>query len=165
MRAWPMVLGSIGSLALIAVPAQAQERSLRTSVGYAFATYLESGGGSAPLGVYLSVASTGQTGFEADIAYHRDSEFGITLNTIIVGVGPRFTPGSGTTKPFFHVLGGLRYDAVSGANNTAFGGSAGVGADIPAGSSMYFHLGADFQIFFDEGTNLKTLRLAAGIAF
>jgi len=165
MRAWAVVVASLGSLALIAAPAHAQGRSIRTAIGYAFSGYLESGGGSAPLGAFVSVASTGKVGIEGDVAYHRDSESGITLNTVILGVGPRFAPGSGTAQPFLHVLGGLRYDSAFGTSNTAPGGSAGIGADIPVGSSMFLRLGADFQIFFDEGTNLKTLRLAAGIAF
>lgn len=165
MRTWTLVAASMGSLALIAAPAHAQERSIRTAIGYAFAAYLESGGGSAPLGAFVSVASTGNVGIEGDVAYHRDSESGFTLNTVILGVGPRFALGSGTAQPFLHVLGGLRYDSAFGTSNTAPGGSAGIGADIAAGSSMLVRLGVDFQIFFDEGTNLKTLRLAAGIAF
>ena len=42
---------------------------------------------------------------------------------------------------------------------------AGGGIDIPLGSSVFFRLGADFQIFFDEGENLKTLRVTAGFSF
>jgi hypothetical protein len=165
MRAWSVVAASLGSLAFIAAPAHSQDRSIRTALGYAFAGYLESGGGSAPLGAFVSIASTGRAGFEGDVAYHRDSEFGLTLNTFIIGVGPRFGPGSGDTRPFFHLLAGLRHDRIRGSSNTAVGGSAGGGADIPLGTNLFVHLGADFQIFFDEGTNLKTFRLAAGIAF
>lgn len=164
MRTWTFV----ASLAILAAPAGAQERP-RISIGYAFSQYLEEGGGSAPLGAYLSIASAGKVRFEADVAYHRDSEefFGetIVLNTLIAGVGPRFDIGSGNTKPFLHVLGGLRRDELEGLSNTAFGGMAGLGVDIPAGSSAFVRLGADFQIFFDEGENVKTLRLTTGFAF
>jgi hypothetical protein len=66
---------------------------------------------------------------------------------------------------YVHVLGGLRYDTAEGESNTAYGGMAGLGVDIPAGSSLFVRLGADFQMFFDEGENLKTLRLTAGISF
>lgn len=167
MRAWPLV---VALLAFLTVPAAAQERRTRVSIGYAFSRYLEQGGGSAPIGAYLSVASAGRAiGFEADVAYHRDSEElvgeTIVLNTVIAGVGPRFELGSGNAKPFLHVLGGVRYDSVEGESNTAFGGTAGGGVDIPAGSRLFVRLGADFQIFFDEGDNLKTLRLAVGIGF
>jgi hypothetical protein len=167
MRAWPLV---VTSLVYLAVPAAAQERRARVSLGYAFSTYLEEGGGNAPIGAYLSVASAGRAvGFEADVAYHRDSEefFAekVVLNTVIAAVGPRFELGSGNARPFLHVLGGVRYDSVEGESNTAFGGAAGGGVDIPAGSRLFVRLGADFQIFFDEGENLKTLRLALGIGF
>jgi len=42
---------------------------------------------------------------------------------------------------------------------------AGLGVDVPAGSSVYLRLGADFQVFFDEGESVKTLRLVAGLTF
>lgn len=159
-------------MALLVLPAgqaAAQERPLRISTGYAFSQYLGEGGGSTPFGAYLSVASAGKTvGFEADVAIHLNFE----LATVIAGVGPRFEMGSGNTKKFFHVLAGLRYDSVEGEPNTAFGGIAGAGVDIPAGGSLFVRLGADFQIFFDEGENgfdegenVKTLRLVAGISF
>jgi hypothetical protein len=165
MRASAVLIGSLGSLVLLAAPANAQGSSTRIAIGYAFAAYLESGGSTAPLGAFVSFASTRKVGIEGDVAYHRDPQLGGSVNTVIVGVGPRFAVGTGTMQPFLHVLGGLRYDSGFGTSNTAFGGSAGGGVDIPAGSSLLVRLGADFQIFFDEGTNLKTLRLAAGIAF
>jgi hypothetical protein len=34
-----------------------------------------------------------------------------------------------------------------------------------AGDRVSVRLGADFQIFFDEGENLKTLRLGVGLTF
>lgn len=156
--------------ALGAVPAAAQERNVRVSIGYAFAQYLEGGGGNAPVGAYLSVASTGKkVGFEADAAYHRDSdEFlgeSFVLNTVTACIGPRFELGSANAKPFLHILGGLRYDTFEGESNTALGGMGGLGVDIPAGSRVFVRLGADFQVFFDQGENVKTLRLTAGISF
>jgi hypothetical protein len=156
-------------LALLAAPATAQERGARVSIGYAFLQYLEEGGGSAPVGAYLSVASAGRTvGIEADVAYHRDSETNfeqtIVLHTVIAGIGPRFELGSANAVPFLHLLGGVRYDSIEGESNTAFGGMSGLGVDIPAGP-VFVRLGADFQIFFDAGENFKTLRLAAGLSF
>ena len=168
MKKWWMVAVAA---ALGAAPAAAQDGT-SVSVGYAFAQYLEEGGGNAPLGVYLSIASPGKVAFDLDLAWHRDSadvfddvEGAITLNTFTAGVGPRFGFGDGSVHPFLHVLGGLRYDRVEGESNTAWGGMAGLGVDIPTGSSVAFRLGADFQIFFDEGTNLKTLRFTGGITF
>lgn len=157
-------------MVVAAVPVSAQEKSLRGSAGYAFATYLEEGGGSAPFGLYLSVAQTEkQVGFDVDLGYHRDAEefFGtsIVLHTIIAGVGPRFTAQAEGAKPYFHVLGGLRYDRIEGESNTAAGGMMGGGVDVPGGPTDYWRLGADFQIFFDEGENLKTLRVLVGLTF
>lgn len=166
-----------GMLAVVvtASPAAAQTKSVRTSLGYTFAQYLEEGGGSAPLGLYLSLASTSPIGFEADVAYHRDTEeisvfsFSetITLNTFTMMVGPRFASASAQEgQPFFHLLGGARYDSIEGfGNNWSFGLGIGGGVDIAAGSSAFIRLGADFQIFFDEGEDFKVLRLSAGVAF
>lgn len=162
---------SVACLALLAAPAAlAQERRTRFSIGYAFSQYLEEGGGNAPVGAYLSLASAGRkVRIAADAAYHRDSEDflgeSIVVHTVTAGVGPRFELGSGSAKPFLHVLGGLRYDSVEGESNTAFGGMSGLGVDIPAASNLYVRLGADFQIFFEQGEQLKTLRLAAGLSF
>jgi len=167
MRRWSGVIGLLALLMAMATPGSAQHQSVRASIGYAFSQYLEKGGGNAPLGAYLSIASAGKTvGLEVDAAYHRDSESGIVLNTAIVGVGPRFAPTvSGNSKPFLHALGGFRLDNVADGSNLAFGGSAGIGVDLAAGSNAFVRLGADFQMFFDEGENVKTLRLTAGIAF
>jgi len=157
-------------MALVAAPVAAQEKNIRCSVGYAFATYLEEGGGAAPLGLYASIASAGkQIGFDADVAYHRDAEeffgFSIVLHTVTAMVGPQFEIASGNAKPFLHVLGGLRYDRIEGESNTSGGGMLGGGVDIPGGPTDFWRLGADFQIFFDNGENLKTLRLTAGFTF
>ena len=166
MKKWWM-LGAVAALG--AAPAAAQEDKWSASLGYAFVQYLEEDGGNAPLGIYLSLASPGKVAFDADLAWHRDSEDffdeSITLNTFTAGVGPRFWFGEGGARPFLHLLGGLRYDTVEGESNTAFGGMGGLGVDIPAGESLSIRLGADFQIFFDEGENLKTLRLSVGLSF
>jgi hypothetical protein len=166
VRKW---LGLVVLTAFAAAPAAAQEKTVSVSVGYAFATYLEEGAGSVPLGAYLSLGSHGRKiGWAVDLAYHRDSEDvfdSIALNTFTAGVGPRFGLGSGNVKPFLQVLGALRRDSVESFSNTAFGGMAGFGVDIPAGSRVFVRLGADFQMFFDSGEDLKTLRLVAGFTF
>ncbi len=41
----------------------------------------------------------------------------------------------------------------------------GAGVDINAGGRMDFRLAADFQIYWDEGETLKSLRLSAGFTF
>jgi hypothetical protein len=157
----------------VAAPAGAQDKWLRPSIGYAFAQYLEGGGGNAPVGAYLSIASIGRAvGFEGELAYHRDSRdseffYGgpFVLHTLTLGLGPRFELGSAKATPFVHVLGALRHDDGEYETNTALGGMAGGGIDIPIGSSVFFRVGADFQIFFDDGETLKTLRLTAGFSF
>jgi hypothetical protein len=168
MKKWWM-LGILAAMG--AAPAAAQEK-FSVSVGYAFAQYLEEDGGNAPLGIYLSFASPGKVAFDGDFAWHRDPvdifddvDTSITLNTFTAAVGPRIWFGEGSARPYLHVLGGLRYDTIEGESNTAFGGMSGLGVDIPAGESIAIRLGADFQIFFDEGENIKTLRLTAGITF
>lgn len=158
-------------LILLPEPAEAQNNRFRVSMGYAFAQYLEDGGGSAPLGAYLSVASPGErVGIEADLAYHRDSEDlffqTIVLHTVTVALGPRLESGDPEkTRSYFHLLGALRHDSVEGVTNTSYGGMAGLGADLPLGSGIFVRAGADFQIFFDEGQNLKVFRLNAGLGF
>jgi hypothetical protein len=167
MRAW---ISSLLLLVFAAAPAAAQEKSLRVSAGYAFLKYLEEDAGSTPLGFYLSLGTAGKkVGLELDLGYHRESDElfdePFVLNTFTAGLGPKFELGSGGTRPFVHVLGGLRYDRVEGESNTAWGGMAGLGVDVPIGSSVFLRLGADFQIFFEDGENLKALRLNAGLSF
>ncbi len=167
---WGMI-----ALVAIATPAAAQQKSGRISIGYTFAQYLEEGGGSAPLGLYLSLATMSPVGFEADLAYHRDSEeysfFSssetITLNTFTMMAGPRFaSTSSREAQPFFHILGGARYDTIDEfGDNWSFGFGVGGGVDIAAGSSAFVRLGTDFQFFFDEGEEFKVLRFSAGVAF
>jgi opacity protein-like surface antigen len=162
--------GLIGLLAGAIVPAAAQERGVRVSLGYSFVTYLEEGGGSAPLGAFLSLAGKRNVTFELDLGWQQDSETilgeKITLNTFTATAGPQFSLGSGgKARPFLHVLGGLRHDRIEGESNTAWGGLAGGGVDIQAGQEIAVRLEADFQVFFDDGENLKTLRLGVGLTF
>jgi hypothetical protein len=90
----------------------------------------------------------------------------ITLNTFTAVAGPRFGfATSGAIRPFLHLLGGARHDRVEGESNTAWGGFAGGGIDIQAGDSVAVRLGADFQMFFDDGENVKALRLGVGLTF
>lgn len=150
---------AIAAFVAVLAPAAAAEVSL----GYSFLKYLEDGGESTPLGFYLSAGRSGEgTSLELDLGYHRESEGDVSLNTFTVLAGPRVRSGGGG---FLRLLGGLRHDRVEGESNTAFGGAAGVGVDLKTGGSYSIRLGADFQIFFDEGDNVKTLRLNAGITF
>jgi hypothetical protein len=158
------------AVALANVPGVlAQERPVEVSLGYAFAEYLEEGGGNAPVGAYLSLAGTKRVSPELDLGWQRDSEtlFGekIVLKTLTATAGPRFRWESGRARPFLHALGGVRYDTVEGESNTAWGGQTGGGLDLGLGESVALRLGADFQIFFDQGENVKTLRLMAGFTF
>jgi hypothetical protein len=147
----------------------AAERPVEVSLGYAFARYLEEGGGNAPVGAYFSVTGTRRVSPELDIGWQRDSEtlFGekIVINTITATVGPRLRWETARTRTFLHALGGLRYDTAEGESITAWGGQTGVGLDLGLGESAALRLGADFQIFFDQGENIKTLRLLAGFTF
>ena len=163
MRSKWIVLGAVLALA---APLNA---AAEVSVGYAFLKYLEEGGGSAPLGVYLTASGTGATTLALDLAYHRDSEdvLGetISLNTFTALAGPRFRLSDGQSVPFVQLLGGVRHDRIEGESNTAFGGMAGAGVDLKAGEGLRVRLGADFQLFRDEGENLKSLRLSVGVVF
>jgi len=155
------------ALAVLAVAAAAPAHAAddaRVSAGYSFLQYLEEDeNGNAPLGAYLSFWSSGGTGVELDLGYHRDTAEGVTLNTFTATAGPRFTVSS-DGRVYLHVLGGLRHDRVEGFSNTAWGGLGGLGIDVPAGS-IALRLSADFEIFFDEGANAKALRLGVGITF
>ena len=154
----------------VAAPAAAEEGGMQVSIGYSFVKYLEDGGGSAPLGVFVSLSGRKNVTLDLDLGWQRDSEdvLGQTINldTFTATAGPRFNFGSGeSARPFLHVLGGLRHDRVEGESNTAWGGFAGGGVDIKAGESLDVRLGADFQMFFDNGANVKTLRLGVGLTF
>jgi len=156
----------LAGLACLAATASAQDGP-KFSLGYAYLKTLESGGGSAPVGAYVSLSGAGATTLEIDGGYHRDEEQGVTLKTFTLTGGPRFAFGerrrsSGT---FMHLLGGLRHDSVEGSSSTSYGGMAGVGADLGTAANVAVRLGADFQIFFNHGENVKTLRLIAGLTF
>jgi hypothetical protein len=76
--------------------------------------------------------------------------------------------GDGRTAPvgaFLHVLGGARHDRIEGLSDTIWGGFAGGGLDLEVGEGLALRLGADFQMFFDEGEDVKTLRLGVGLTF
>ena len=156
---------------LLAAPAVARaEGPVQVSLGYSFVTYLEEGGGSAPLGAFLALSGRGGLSVELDLGWQRDSEDlfdeTIHLDTFTFVAGPRYEfATSGAVRPFLHLLGGGRYDTIEDESNTAWGGFAGGGIDVKAGDRIAIRLGVDFQIFFDEGENIKTLRLGAGITF
>jgi len=152
-------------LSSFAAPAAAAEGP-KLSLGYAYLKYLETGGGDAPLGAYLSGWGGGRTTLELDLAWHRDKEAETTLNTFTVLAGPRFAIGR-TDRPYFHLLGGARIDKVSGSSNTSWGGAGGLGIDLGTGyrAAVQIRLGADFEIFWDHGENVKALRLTAGFTF
>ena len=157
-----LVLACGGSLA-------AQSTRPHISLGYAFATYLEDGGGSAPFGAYLSLVTASKNGVEFEVAYHRDPEtvFGrkFVLNTVTAAVGPHAFLGSGATRPYGHLLFALRHDSFEGATNTSYGAMAGFGIDIPLSAGVAVRAGSDFQLFIDNGSTLKTLRFLGGLTF
>jgi hypothetical protein len=150
-----------------AVPAAAADGP-KVSLGYAYLRYLEEGGGNAPLGAYLSGWGAGRSTLELDLAWHRDREGGVTLNRFTVLMGPRVEFGRQSDRPYVHVLGGLRHDRLSGSSDTNWGAAAGLGIDFGAGGrggGAQLRLGADFEVFFEEGETLKALRLVAGFTF
>lgn len=158
------------TLSFVASAAAAEDRAVRVSAGYAFAKYLEEGAGSAPLGLYFSLGTAKRPmGLELDLGYHRDSEdyysHNFVLHTFTATAGPKFVLRDSNTTPFLHVLGGLRYDKAEESSNTAWGGIAGLGVDVPISSKAFLRLGADYEMFFDEGQNVKSLRLSAGFSF
>src|SRR3989442_5211983 len=78
---------ALAVLLCFAAPAVAADGP-KISLGYAYLKYLETGGGDAPLGAYLSGWGTGRTTLELDLGWHRDKEAGTTLNTFTVMAGP-----------------------------------------------------------------------------
>ena len=163
------LLMAVAGALVFAVPAAA-EGPVQVSLGYSFAQYLEEGGGNAPVGAFLALSGRNGLSPDLDLGWQRDSEEfldeTITLNTFTAVAGPRYGFATdGPVRPFLHVLGGLRYDSIEGESNTAWGGFAGGGVDIKAGDRVSVRLGADFQMFFDEGENVKTLRLGVGLTF
>ena len=175
MRRLVLVLPAV---LVMAAPAVAAEGPVQASLGYSFVKYLETEGGTAPVGAFLALSGRKSVTLELDLGWQRHSEetgaptgpagesMVATLNTFTVTAGPKFNfVKEGAVKPFVHVLGGLRHDRFEGESNTAWGGFAGGGVDIKAGDRVSVRLGADFQIFFDQGENLKTLRLGVGLTF
>lgn len=165
----PKTLLILAALVSLATAAAAQDGP-QVSVGYAFLKYLETDGDNTPAGGYLSVSGGGRTTLELDAGYHRESEPDFSLDTFTLLGGPKFSPStSGSAKPYLHLLGGVRHDRITifdaKDSNTAPGGMAGVGVDIRASERIAVRLGADFQLFRDEGENLKSLRLNAGLTF
>jgi hypothetical protein len=162
-------------LAFLAVPARASEGP-KISIGYAFLKYLETDGGSAPVGVYLEGWGAGKSTLELDLAWHRRKETAVlgalsetvTLNTFTFLAGPRQALGGKGDQPYVHLLGGARLDKISGESTTSWGGAAGLGIDLGTGGGRggtRLHLGADFEMFFKDGDNVKALRLTAGLTF
>ncbi len=175
-------LGWAGVFMLLAVPARPQGAGV--SVGYCYLKYLEEGGGGAPLGFYLSLSGRGRTTIEIDLAYHRDTGelveeadvFDTTLQTFTglagfkVGPSPSRYGGGGGTRPYFHALGGIRRDWLSVADresqtNNSWGFMTGIGVDLKVGEGFGIRLGVDYQMFFDDEENLKTLRFSGGFSF
>lgn len=156
---------ALAVVAALAVPAAAADGP-KVSLGYAYLRSLEEGGGDAPLGAYLSGWGAGRSAFELDLAWHRDRESGATLNIFTALLGPRVRFGRRSDQPYARLLGGIRHDRLSGASNTVWGGAAGLGVDLgTGGGGTQFRLGADFEVFFDEGESRKALRLIAGFTF
>lgn len=154
-----VVLVVLAIVAAAAVPAAADGNKL--SLGYAYLKSLEDGGGSTPMGAFVNFAPGDDSGFELDLGFHRDSD--ADLNSFTGALGPRFSLGEGS--PFLHVMGAVLHERIPGHSNTAFGGMAGAGYDLGTGGSVSLRLGADFQMFFDEGDNFKSLRLVVGLTF
>ena len=160
----------VGTLALAAPAIASAEGPVKLSLGYSFVTYLEEDGGSAPVGAFLALSGREGLSAELDLGWQRDSEDffdeTLTLNTFTFVAGPRYEfATSGAVRPFLHALGGGRYDRVEDESNTAWGFFAGGGVDVKLGESVALRLGVDYQMFFDDGENLKTLRLGVGFTF
>lgn len=149
------------SVAAVA-PVRAQERIQTMAIGYSLATYMEPGGGVAPLGVSLSASTvTHQLGLEADFAFHRDEG----LSTLTAAAGPRWEGRGVRATPFMHLMLLLRRDSIPGASNTSVGAMAGLGTDIGRRGGARARLGMDLQVVLDDGRFLKVLRMTAGVAF
>ena len=139
----------------VATSAHAQAaKKIRFAAGYAFAKYLEEGGGSAPLGLYFSGQGLEDISFKAELSYHRDSEdffySTITLNTFVGLIGPVINYPAGNGHGFIHMLVGGREDRIEDEGNFSMGGELGMGFDLPASPSVFIRPGADFQIFTND---------------
>jgi hypothetical protein len=107
-----------------------------------------------------------------DLAWHKDelvvADASGTQNTFTFLGGPRFILGGKNDQPYAHLLGGARLDKLAGTSNTRWGGAAGLGVDLGTGGrsgGTRFRLGADFEMFFGSGRDVKALRLTAGLTF
>ena len=154
-----VVLVVLAIVAAMAAPASADGNKL--SIGYAYLKSLEDGGGSTPMGAFVSFAPGDDSGFELDLGFHRDDD--LDLNSFTAALGPRFTLGEGL--PFLHVMGAVLHQRVPGTSDTGFGGMAGGGYDLGTGGTVALRVGADFQMFFNDGENFKSLRLVVGLTF
>jgi len=154
-----------------AAPSAAAERP-KVSIGYAY--LIESvgdGGGSVPTGAFMSFALGRRSGLELDLGFHLDDD--PDSHTFTGGLGRRFSLGE--RSPFVHAMGAVHHQRFggdetrgpmfAGYSKTAFGGMAGAGYDLGTDASLDVRLGADFQMFFDDGKSFKTLRLVAGLTF
>ena len=161
----PRSLLMVVSFVSLAATAAAQGGP-KLSVGYAYLHNYDQGLGNVPVGAFVSLAGGSATTLEVDAGYHRDSEDGFTLETFTLTAGPRFGFGQpGNSAPFMHILGGVRRDKFADFSNTSYGGMAGLGIDSRTSSRISLRLGADFQLFFEDGDNLKSLRLGVGLTF
>lgn len=156
-------------LAMLLFPAAVgrADEAPKLSLGYAFLHYLESGGGNAPLGAYLSGWSASGTALEVDLGWHQKKADSVKLNTFTVLAGVR-KPFGKRDRPYVHLLGGLRHDKFGDASSTWWGGAAGAGIDLATGAAkggLHIRLGADYEMFFKNSENLKALRLTAGLTF
>ena len=155
----------LASFVCLAATASAQNGPT-ISLGYAYLRSLETGDGSATVGAFVSLAGGGATALELDGGYHRDTRDGSRFETFTLTAGPRFAFSSRrNSAPFMHLLAGLRRVRFPGVSDNSWGGLAGLGIDVSTASRVALRLGADFQIFFDNGENVKTLRLGVGLTF
>jgi hypothetical protein len=155
----------LASFVCLAATASAQNGP-KISLGYAYLRSLETGGGSATVGAFVSLAGGGATALELDGGYHRDTRDGSKFETFTLTAGPRFAFSSRrNSAPFMHLLAGLRRVRFPGVSDNSWGGLAGLGIDVTTASRVALRLGADFEIFFPEGNNDKALRLGVGLTF
>jgi hypothetical protein len=157
-----VVLVVLALAAAMAAPASADGNKM--SIGYAYLKSLESGGGSVPLGAFLSFGPGDDSGLELDFGFHHDKD--ASSNEYTGAFGPRFPLTSGgESSVFLHAMGLAAYDRAGGSGEWAFGGMGGLGADLGFGSSAQLRLAADFRLLFHDGDNFKSLRLGIGLTF
>ena len=167
------LLVAIAGAVALAAPAAA-EGPVQVSLGYSFVKYLDTGGGSAPVGAFFALSGRKSLTLELDLGWQHYSEPTMSTassaggslgrNTLTVLAGPKINFATrGSAKPFVHVLGGLHYD--TSESNTSPGGVAGGGVDIKAGKNVAVRLFGDFQLFSHRYENLEALRLGVGLSF